>query len=83
MPQSGTDNVQLQLDAAPQLLAIQATAAAEAMLKPLITKVKAARSPDEVYELLAASYPALDDMTLRELVGQAVFIADAMGQQDA
>ncbi|OFC62574.1 DUF935 domain-containing protein [Candidatus Erwinia dacicola] len=83
VPQSGTDNVQLQLDAAPQLLAIQATAAAKAMLKPLITKVKAARSPDEVYELLAASYPALDDMALRELVGQAVFIADAMGQQDA
>lgn len=83
LPQSGADNVQLQLDAAPQLLAAQASTAAEAMLRPLIAKVKAARSPDEVFELLAASYPTLDDMALQELVGQAVFVADVMGQQDA
>lgn len=82
-PQSSTDPVQLQLDAAPQLLAAQASQAADAMLRPLIDKVKAARSPDEVFELLAASFPTLNDMVLRELVGQAVFIADAMGQQDA
>jgi len=81
VPQSGADGIQLQLDAAPQLLAAQASVAAETMLKPLIAKVKAARNPDEVYELLAASYPSLDDIALRELVGQAVFVADVMGQQ--
>lgn len=80
VPQSSPDAVQQQLDAAPQLLAVQASAAAEAMLSPLIAQVKAARTPDEVFELLAASYPTLDDVALRELVGQAVFVADVMGQ---
>ncbi|WP_455567152.1 hypothetical protein [Serratia symbiotica] len=50
------------------------------MLSPLIAQIKAAQTPDEVFELLAASYPSLDDMALRELVGQAVFVADVMGQ---
>ncbi|WP_158780717.1 DUF935 domain-containing protein [Pantoea sp. BAV 3049] len=80
-PQTTADGVQLQLDAAPQLLAAQASAAAETMLRPLIDRVKAARTPDDVYELLAASYPGMDDFALRELVGQAIFVADVMGQQ--
>ncbi|MGK0739539.1 DUF935 domain-containing protein [Yokenella regensburgei] len=83
VPQPTTDVVQQQLDAAPQLLAVQATAAAESMLRPLIEQVRKARTPDEVYELLAASYPSMDDAALRELVGQAVFVADVMGQQHA
>jgi phage gp29-like protein len=78
---STPDAVQQQLDAAPQMLALQASAAAEAMLRPLIDQVKTARTPDEVYALLAASYPSLNDAALRELVGQAVFVADVMGQQ--
>ncbi|MGK0707102.1 DUF935 domain-containing protein, partial [Yokenella regensburgei] len=64
-------------------LAVQATAAAESMLRPLIEQVRKARTPDEVYELLAASYPSMNDTALRELVGQAVFVADVMGQQHA
>lgn len=52
-PQNSTDRLQLQLDAAPQMLAAQASQATEAMLRPLIDKVKAARNPDEVFELLA------------------------------
>lgn len=81
LPQPVTDTVQQQLDAAPQVLASQANVAAHAMLNPLIEQVKAASTPDEVYELLAASYPQLNDASLRELVGQAVFVADFMGQQ--
>lgn len=81
VPQSAPDGVQHQLDAAPLGLAAQVTAAAEIMLTPLIAQVKKATSPDEVYALLAASYPQLNDVSLRELVGQAVFVADVMGQQ--
>lgn len=80
---SSEDATQQNLDAAPQLLAEKAAQAAEAMLKPLIDKVKAAQTPDEVYELLLASYPSLNDAALRELVGQAVFVADVMGQHHA
>lgn len=81
VPQATTDGVQQQLDAAPQLLAAQVAAASEAMLQPLIERIKAASTPDEVYALLAASYPSLNDSALRDLVGQAVFVADVLGQQ--
>lgn len=81
VPQTTTDGVQQQLDAAPQLLAAQVAAASEAMLQPLIGEIKAASTPDEVYALLAASYPSLNDSALRDLVGQAVFVADVLGQQ--
>lgn len=83
LPVASPDGVQQQLDAAPQALAVHASAAAQAMLAPLIDQVKSARSADAVYELLAASYPTLNDMALQELVGQAVFVADVMGQRDA
>lgn len=81
VPLATADGVQQQLDAAPQLLAAQVAAASEAMLQPLIEEIKAASTPDEVYALLAASYPSLDDSVLRDLVGQAVFVADVLGQQ--
>lgn len=81
VPLATADGVQQQLDAAPQLLAAQVAAASEAMLQPLVEEIKAASTPDEVYALLAASYPSLNDSTLRELVGQAVFVADVLGQQ--
>ncbi|KNC91111.1 DUF935 domain-containing protein [Trabulsiella odontotermitis] len=83
LPAPSTDEVQSQLDAAPQLLAAQASAAAETMLRPLIDSIRSAQSPDEVYALLAASYPTLNDASLRELVGQAVFAADVLGQHYA
>jgi len=73
LPQSGAASVQLQLDAAPRLLTAQETSAAEAMLPTLDCTGKSAQSLDELFELLAASYPSLDDIALSELVGQAVF----------
>lgn len=83
MPQASADAVQQQLDAAPLALAAQANQAAEAMLRPLLEKIRAASSPDAVYALLAEAYPDLQDTSLQELVGQAVFVADVMGQSHA
>ncbi|ECG3169828.1 DUF935 family protein, partial [Salmonella enterica subsp. enterica serovar Potsdam] len=74
---------QQSLDAIPQLLAAQASTAADTLLRPLIEQVKAARSPEAVYDLLAASYTSLNENALRELVGQAILIADVSGQYHA
>ncbi|EDQ6166944.1 DUF935 domain-containing protein [Salmonella enterica subsp. enterica] len=80
---SSSVQAQQSLDAIPQLLAAQASTAADTLLRPLIEQVKAARSPEAVYDLLAASYTSLNENALRELVGQAILIADVSGQYHA
>lgn len=79
-PLTPDDSLQQQLDAAPLALTALVNSAAEDMLRPLLEQIRTAQTPDAVFALLAEAYPNLQDQTLQELVGQAVFVADVMGQ---
>ncbi|EBH7154245.1 DUF935 domain-containing protein [Salmonella enterica] len=80
---SSSVQAQSSLDTIPHLLAAQASTAADTLLQPLIEQVKAARTPEAVYDLLAASYTSLNENALRELVGQAILVAEVSGEYHA
>ncbi|EOC8587267.1 DUF935 family protein, partial [Salmonella enterica subsp. enterica serovar Minnesota] len=80
---SSSVQAQSSLDTIPHLLAAQASTAADTLLQPLIEQVKTARTPEAVYDLLAASYTTLNENALRELVGRAILVAEVSGEYHA
>lgn len=47
---------------------------------PVIAALDRGHSPDEAMVMLAESYPRLDDGELRQLIAQAIFVADVWGR---
>lgn len=83
MPVTADAAEQLQLDAAPAVLAGEAVKGVDNLLRPLMVRIAAASTPDAVYDLLADSYPQLDDAALQALLGRAVFVSEVWGNLHA
>ncbi|HDV0806007.1 TPA: DUF935 family protein, partial [Yersinia enterocolitica] len=53
------------------------------LITPLVAALSQGQSPDEAINIIAASYPALDDNQLQQLLAQAIFVADIWGHLNA
>ncbi|CNI80303.1 Mu-like prophage protein gp29 [Yersinia pekkanenii] len=53
------------------------------LIAPLVAALNQGQSPDEAINIIAASYPALDDSQLQQLLTQAIFVADIWGHLNA
>jgi phage gp29-like protein len=74
------DPVQVAIDDAPPSVADAVGQAMDKMLSPVIAALGQGHSPDEAMAMLAESYPQLDDSELRQLIAQAIFVADVWGR---
>ncbi|HHR6139930.1 TPA: DUF935 domain-containing protein [Providencia alcalifaciens] len=78
----GIDPAQITLDnARPQSDSI--SDAMSQLLMPMVAALKQGQSVDEAMDLVAQSYPLLDDSTLQTLLSQAIFVADVWGRLHA
>ncbi|MEC5319299.1 DUF935 domain-containing protein [Brenneria populi subsp. brevivirga] len=57
--------------------------AMQALVAPLVTALQQGQTPDDALDIIAASYPALDDSQLQQLLSQALFVADVWGRLNA
>lgn len=57
--------------------------AMQALIAPLVTALQQGQTPDDALDIIAASYPALDDAQLQQLLKQALFVADVWGRLNA
>ncbi|KGA31967.1 DUF935 domain-containing protein [Pectobacterium odoriferum] len=57
--------------------------AMQALIAPLVTALQQGQTPDDALDIIAASYPALDDSQLQQLLSQALFVADVWGRLNA
>ncbi len=57
--------------------------AMEKLVAPLVAALQDGQSPDEALNIIAASYPDLDDSELVTLLEQAIFVADVWGRLNA
>ncbi|WP_314140420.1 DUF935 domain-containing protein [Buttiauxella noackiae] len=57
--------------------------AMEKLIAPLVTALSQGQSPDDALDIIAASYPLLDDSQLRQLLQQALFVSDVWGRLNA
>ncbi|HDM8344599.1 TPA: DUF935 domain-containing protein [Yersinia enterocolitica] len=57
--------------------------AMEKLITPLVAALSQGQSPDDAINIIAASYPALDDNQLQQLLAQAMFVADIWGHLNA
>ncbi|HED5569718.1 TPA: DUF935 domain-containing protein [Yersinia enterocolitica] len=57
--------------------------AMEKLVAPLVAALQDGQSPDEAMNIIAASYPDLDDSELVTLLEQAIFVADVWGRLNA
>ncbi len=53
--------------------------AMQQLIAPLVTALSTGQHPDEALNIIAASYPQLDDAQLQQLLTQALFVADIWG----
>lgn len=53
------------------------------LLTPMVAALKQGQSVDEAMNIVAQSYPLLDDATLQALLSQAIFVADVWGRLHA
>ncbi|MDB5802277.1 MAG: hypothetical protein JWL63_3216 [Rhodocyclales bacterium] len=75
---------QVALDTAANGLSGEALAAQlESMLRPAVEALLAGGDEDAAASALLASYPQLDDSTLVELLGRALFVAETWGRLSA
>lgn len=74
------DPIQVAIDDAPPSVASQVGQAMSAMLSPVMTALERGHSPDEAMAMLATAYPQLDDSELRQVIAQAIFVADVWGR---
>jgi phage gp29-like protein len=73
---------QAALDAAvADMPAAELARAMEAMLRPAVAAVQAAKSPDEAMSALAEAFPTMDSRSLETLLERAFFVADVVGRQ--
>ncbi|MGL5799271.1 MAG: DUF935 domain-containing protein [Plesiomonas sp.] len=73
------DAAQVALDDA-RTVPDEVNAAMQQLITPLVLALKQGQTPDEAIDIIAASYPALDDAQLQQLLSQALFVADIWGQ---
>ncbi|HCB2353218.1 TPA: DUF935 domain-containing protein [Escherichia coli] len=57
--------------------------AMEKLIAPLVTALQSGQSPDDAMDIIAASYPALDDEQLQQLLHQALFVSEVWGRLNA
>lgn len=57
--------------------------AMQALIAPLVTALQQGQTPDDALDIIAASYPLLDDAQLQQLLKQALFVADVWGRLNA
>ncbi|TKI08655.1 DUF935 domain-containing protein [Martelella alba] len=57
--------------------------AMEKLTAPLVNALQAGQTPDDALNIIAASYPDLDDAELLTLLEQAIFVADIWGRLNA
>ncbi|WP_277949776.1 phage portal protein family protein [Serratia marcescens] len=74
------DPVQVAIDDAPPSVADAVGQAMDKMLSPALAALERGHSPDEAMAMLATAYPQLDDSELRQLIAQAIFVADVWGR---
>lgn len=53
------------------------------LLSPLVEALQSGQTADEAMNVLADSYPTLNDAALRQLLEQAIFVSDIWGQLNA
>lgn len=71
------------LEDAPGGLATPVTQAMQTLLTPLVTALQQGQTPEAVTAMLAEAWPQLDDHALRQLIAQAIFVADVWGRLNA
>ncbi|WP_140918355.1 DUF935 domain-containing protein [Limnobaculum xujianqingii] len=76
------DPAQVALDNAPDIPDVINQAISK-LLSPVIAALQQGQSPDEALDIIAASYPALDDGELIQILTQAQFVADIWGRLNA
>jgi phage gp29-like protein len=76
------DPAQVMLDEA-QTVPEAINQAMDKLISPLVAALSQGQSPDEAINVIAASYPALDDSQLQQLLTQAIFVADIWGHLNA
>ncbi|MCW2480496.1 DUF935 domain-containing protein [Candidatus Symbiopectobacterium sp. NZEC135] len=82
MPEEISDSAQVALDSArstPEAI----NEAMQALIAPLVTALQQGQTPDDALDIIAASYPTLDDAQLQQLLKQALFVADVWGRLNA
>ncbi|EBX9480228.1 DUF935 domain-containing protein [Salmonella enterica subsp. enterica serovar Abony] len=57
--------------------------AMEKLITPLVAALQQGQTPDEAMDIIAASYPQLDDSMLRQLLHQALFVSEVWGRLNA
>ncbi|WPU22576.1 DUF935 domain-containing protein [Cedecea neteri] len=57
--------------------------AMEKLIAPLVTALQQGQSPDDALDIIAASYPQLDDTQLQQLLHQALFVSEVWGHLNA
>ncbi|ANZ86631.1 MULTISPECIES: DUF935 domain-containing protein [Enterobacterales] len=57
--------------------------AMDKLIAPLVSALSKGQSPDEALDIIAASYPQLDDTQLQQLIKQALFVSEVWGRLNA
>ncbi|HCT7632559.1 TPA: DUF935 domain-containing protein [Citrobacter koseri] len=57
--------------------------AMEKLIAPLVTALQQGQTPDDALDIIAASYPLLDDSQLQQLLHQALFVSEVWGRLNA
>ncbi|AKE61135.1 Mu-like prophage FluMu protein gp29 [Citrobacter amalonaticus Y19] len=57
--------------------------AMEKLIAPLVAALQQGQTPDEALDIIAASYPQLDDAHLQQLISQALFVSEVWGRLNA
>ncbi|SAZ05331.1 DUF935 domain-containing protein [Citrobacter amalonaticus] len=57
--------------------------AMEKLIAPLVTALQQGQTPDDALDIVAASYPLLDDDQLQQLLHQAIFVSEVWGRLNA
>lgn len=73
------DPAQAALDSAPDI-PDAINQAMQKLIMPLVVALQHGQTPDEALDIIAASYPALDDKEQQQLLMQALFVADVWGR---
>ncbi|KGT95308.1 hypothetical protein NG99_04635 [Erwinia typographi] len=74
------NSAQATLDAVPQALAGVTEEAMRALLTPLVAALSDGQPPEALHALIDAAYPQLADEEMRQLIENALFVADLWGR---
>ncbi|MXP48717.1 DUF935 domain-containing protein [Pantoea sp. Eser] len=74
------NSAQQAVDGAPQALTGEAEAAMKTLLAPLVAALSEGQSPEALPAIIDAAYPQLDVEEMRQLIENALFVADLWGR---